>query len=97
MTREEAIARLKTSQDALKQAGVEHLYLFGSTARGEARADSDVDLFFDYGREDFGIFDLMDVRELVANILPGRTDMIPRDGLHPVLRKSIEMSALQVF
>jgi carbonic anhydrase len=34
----------------LRQLGVEHLYLFGSTARGEAREDSDVDLFFDYER-----------------------------------------------
>jgi predicted nucleotidyltransferase len=34
----------------LKQLGVQHLYLFGSTARDEARADADVDLFFDHER-----------------------------------------------
>ena len=68
MTRDEAIARLKQSESMLKQAGVTHLYLFGSTVRDEARPDSDVDLFFDYEREDFGIFDLMDVKELAADI-----------------------------
>jgi uncharacterized protein len=92
MTRDEAIARLKKSEDDLKRAGVTHLYLFGSTVRDEARPDSDVDLF-----ESFGVFDLMDVKELAAAILGTKTDMIPRDGLHHVLRKRIEASAIQVF
>jgi len=48
MDRNAAMARLKAHEAELKQLCVEHLYLFGSTARGEAREDSDVDLFFDY-------------------------------------------------
>ena len=97
MTRNEAIQRLKQSETELKDAGVTHLYLFGSTARGEAGPDSDIDLFFDYDREDFGAFALMDVRELATKILDGKTDMIPRDGLHRTLRARIEASAIQVF
>lgn len=97
MTRDEAIARLKESEPNLKKAGVTHLYLFGSTVRDEARPDSDVDFFFDFERDDFGIFDLMDVKDLAAEILGRETDMIPRDGLHHLLRDRIEASALQVF
>jgi predicted nucleotidyltransferase len=97
MTRDEAIARLKQSESVLKEAGVTHLYLFGSTVRDEARPDSDVDLFFDDEREKFGLFERMDVKELAANILGTKTDMIPREGLHHVLRQRIESSALQVF
>jgi predicted nucleotidyltransferase len=97
VTREEAITRLRRSQADLKKAGVTHLYLFGSTARDEAGPESDVDLFFDYEREDFGIFELIDVKELAAEILGTRTDMIPRDGLHHLLRQRIEASALRVF
>jgi predicted nucleotidyltransferase len=97
MTRDEAIGRLKKSEDELKRAGVKHLYLFGSTARNESRPDSDVDLFFEYGPEDFGVFDLIDVKELAARIIGTKTEMIPRDGLHHVLRARIEESALQVF
>jgi predicted nucleotidyltransferase len=48
MKRDEAISRLKQHEADLKRLGVEHLYMFGSTARGEAKDDSDVDLFFDY-------------------------------------------------
>jgi len=97
MTRDEAIARLKTSEQKLRNAGVKHLYLFGSTARGEAHPNSDVDLFFDYAREDFGMFDLLDLRTLAAEILETKADVIPRDGLHRVLRDRIEASAVQVF
>ena len=97
MTRDEAMRRLKQSEADLKRAGVTHLYLFGSTVRDEARPDSDVDLFFDFDREDFGIFDLMDAKALASEILGAKTDLIPRDGLHHVLRRRIEASALQVF
>ena len=48
MERSAALARLKQHEAELKRLGVEQLYLFGSTARDEARADSDVDLFFDH-------------------------------------------------
>ena len=48
MKRDEAISRLTQHEADLKRLGVEHLYMFGSTARGEAKEDSDIDLFFDY-------------------------------------------------
>jgi len=47
MERDAVITRLQEHEAELRQLGVEHLYLFGSSARGEAREDSDVDLFFD--------------------------------------------------
>ncbi len=56
MERSEVIAKLKQNEAELKQLGVEHLYLFGSTARGEAREDSDVDLFFDHPEGSLGVF-----------------------------------------
>src|SRR6516165_5138131 len=97
MKREDAIAILKEHETELRQLGVEHLYLFGSTARGEAREDSDVDLFFDHERGTLGLFRLMDVKELAASILGRNTDIMTRVSLHPGLREWIEASALQVF
>jgi len=97
MDRTAAITKLKEHQAELKQLGVEHLYLFGSTARGEAREDSDVDLFFDHPLGSLGLFELMDVKDAAARILGRKTDIMTRRSLHPVLRERIEASALQVF
>jgi hypothetical protein len=97
MERAEAIARLKAHEVELRRLGVEHLYLFGSTARDDAHGDSDVDLFFDHERGKLGLFQLMDVKERAAEILGCKADIMTRRSLHPVLRKRIEASAVQVF
>ncbi|MBS0642128.1 MAG: nucleotidyltransferase domain-containing protein, partial [Proteobacteria bacterium] len=67
------------------------------TVRGEARPDSDVDLFVDYERGRFNLFDLMDVRERASDILGCKADVTTRDSLHRLLRSKIEASALQIF
>ena len=97
MERAAAIARLKEHEAEFKRLGVQHLYLFGSTVRGEARQDSDVDLFFDHPVGSLGLFELMDVKETAARILGRKTDIMTRRSLHPMLRERIESSALQVF
>jgi uncharacterized protein len=97
MHRDDAIAKLKQHEAELRRLGVKHLYLFGSTARNEAREDSDVDLFFDYERGKLGLFELMDVKEETSRILGRKADIMTRDSLHKVLRSRIEASALQVF
>ena len=97
MSREEIIRRLRDRQAELKQLGVEHLFLFGSVARGEARDDSDVDLFFDHPEGSIGLIELIDVKQAAARILGRKTDIITRRSLHPLLKQRIEASALQVF
>lgn len=97
MKRSVAIAKLKQHEPELKQLGVEHLYLFGSTARDEARDDSDVDLFFDHERGKLDLFQLMDVKEFTARILGCKAEIMTRASLHPVLRGRIEALAVRVF
>jgi predicted nucleotidyltransferase len=97
MERSDAIAIFRAHESELKQLGVEHLYLFGSTSRGEARADSDVDLFFDHPKGSPGLYELMEVKETAATILGCKADIMTRRSLHPVLRQRIENTAQQVF
>jgi predicted nucleotidyltransferase len=84
INRDGAIARLKEHEAELRRFGVEHFYLFGSTARGYACAD--VDLFFDYPRGELGLFRLMDVKDPAARILSRQADIMTRASRHPVLR-----------
>jgi uncharacterized protein len=97
MGRDEAINRLRAHEAELKRLGVARLYLFGSTARGEATESSDVDLFFDYEKGKFGIFELMDVKEYAASILGRPADIMTRDSLHKMIRQHVEASAVRVF
>jgi predicted nucleotidyltransferase len=97
MTRADAITRLQRHQADLKRLGVLRLYMFGSTARGDATDTSDVDLFFDYQKGKLGLFDLMDVKACAASILGRKADIMTRDSLHTTLRQHIEDTAVRVF
>jgi predicted nucleotidyltransferase len=98
MNRIEAIDRLKRHTEALKALGATSLYLFGSSARDEARPDSDLDLFVDYDpQRAFSLIDLIDIKLFLEDELGMTVDITTRDSLHPMLRKDIEESAVQVF
>ena len=98
MTRTEAIQKLKQCADAVKARGATSLYLFGSTSRGEAARDSDLDLFVDYDpAKKFSLVDLVDIKLLLEQELGIEVDVTTRDSLHPMLRNEIERTAVRVF
>jgi len=97
MRRDEVIAILKRHEPEARALGVRSLYLFGSTARDEARTDSDIDVFVDYEIERFGLIELARLGNRLSEILGQPADVGTRDGLHPALRATIEREALRVF
>ena len=98
MQREEAIARLKAAEPDIRARGVRSLYLFGSVARDEAEASSDIDVFVDPDPAvRFGFDEFMGVYELLQDRLGGKIDYTTRDGLHRRLRPDIEKTAIRVF
>jgi predicted nucleotidyltransferase len=98
MNKDEAIASLKRHAEAIRALGATSLYLFGSIARGEATANSDLDLFVDYDRDGrFNAFDLVGIKLLLEDKLGLQVDVTTRDSLHPMLREGIEQSAARVF
>lgn len=97
MDSETVIRTLRAHEAELRAEGVSHVYLFGSVARGEADEKSDVDLFFDYDDPTFSLFDLMRVKERLAEILATKVDAMTRDSVHRRVRKEVEAEAIQVF
>jgi predicted nucleotidyltransferase len=91
------IATLRAHEAEFRWLGVQRLFSFGATARDEAGSDSDVDLFFDDPRGEFGLYELMDVKEAAARILGRDTDVMTRDSIHKALRARIETEAVPVF
>jgi len=98
MKRTEAISKLQGYTDAIRAMGATSLYLFGSTARDDAHDASDLDLFIDYDPSSrFNAFDLVGIKQFLEDELRVSVDVTTRDGLHPVLRRDIEQSAVRVF
>ncbi len=96
--RAEVIERLHTHEGELRDLLVTSLYLFGSAARDEIMAESDVDVFIDFDRAlPFSLIDQIRIQRRIGYLLGRFADMTTRGGLHPELRSEIEASSLQVF
>ena len=97
-SRAEVIEWLRAEEAAIRALGATALYLFGSAARDEMTADSDVDLYFDYPRDDgFDYYALCDMERLAEAVTGREVDLATRYGLHPELRDRIESTAIKVF
>ncbi len=97
MTRADIITALRNQAPDIRALGATSLYLFGSAARGEARDDSDIDLFVDYDPDKFSFVELIRLRERISHVLGRPADLTTREGLHPLLRPDIEAEAVKVF
>ena len=98
MKRNQIIDRLRDNADAMRGMGATALYLFGSTARGERTAGSDVDLFIDYDENArFSLLDLVGIKQFLEEAIAVEVDITTRDSLHPMLKDDIERAAYRVF
>lgn len=98
MTRDEATAELVCRAETLRQRGARAAFVYGSTARNEARDDSDIDIFIDVepGRK-FSLLDLVGMQRYLAEELGVAIDLTTRSSLHPKLRAQIEREAIRIF
>jgi uncharacterized protein len=98
MDRAQAIDQLKAYAETVRSMGATSLYLYGSTARDEAKADSDLDVFIEYDRASrFNALDLVGIKQFLEDHLGIGIDITTREGLHPRLRDRIERSSIRVF
>ena len=102
MSSEEIIAKLRAHEHELRAAGVTSLALFGSSARGEQREDSDVDVVVrltDEARQGgfayFGRIDSLSRR--LAEILERPVDIVAEPIQKDRLRQAIEKDRIVAF
>jgi predicted nucleotidyltransferase len=77
----------------LLSLGAKNVRLFGSVARGDDRADSDVDILIDAG-PNVGLFALGQMRSEAEGILGCKVDIVLADGLKPDLSERVLAEAI---
>ena len=77
---------------------VRELAIFGSLARGEERADSDVDVLIDL-RSDarVGLVAFQRMRDELAALFGRPVDLVTRDGLNRHIRDEVLREALTLY
>lgn len=97
---DQAIAVLQNKQSRIhtriqqyfqSQSKISKAWLFGSFARGESSASSDIDILIDVPPEiAFTLFDLAEVKEHLQNILNRKVDVVMLNGLKPGIKERIK-------
>lgn len=91
------IASLRAHEGELRREGIRRLSLFGSVARGDAEADSDVDLAAELEPDaHIGLFRLTALESRLSEILGQRVDLVaePAEGR---LRSNMDRDRRRVF
>jgi predicted nucleotidyltransferase len=92
------IEKLREHEAELKAAGIVRLSVFGSVARGDATAQSDVDLMGDFDRaKNLTVFDMAGLEVRLADILGTPVDLADRRMLKAPVRAKAEREAVLAF
>jgi len=105
MNTEDVLNTLRQLKPVLKKEGITLLGVFGSYARGDYTAQSDVDILYDIDdpkkfAQKFGGFaafsHLEKLRDMIADTLNRKVDFVARRGLNSVGEKYILKDMLYV-
>jgi uncharacterized protein len=97
-TLDEALRRLRASRAELERAGVRHVAVFGSFARGDDRPDSDIDLLVSlHSDARIGLFGYGRIADAFDRILGRPVDLAHNGSLKKALQSEIERAAVHAF
>jgi len=89
---------LRAHETDLRQLGVAHAAVFGSVARGDASAESDIDVLVDLDEDrPMGIFEYARLRFYISELFDRPSDVVNRRTLKLLLRADILDDAIHAF
>lgn len=88
---EQVIATLRAREPELRQAGIRRLSLLGSVARGDAEAESDVDLAVEFDpAAEMDLIRLVALERRIGETLGRPVEILPEPIENPRLRANVE-------
>lgn len=87
-SRENVLSLIEQNHAALKKLGVRRLGLFGSCARGEATAESDLDFVVEFSDKSFDVY--MDLKSFLEDLFKSRVDLVTISSIKPRLLPIIQ-------
>ena|ERR1035438_8955788 len=98
MDKARIIATLRQHEEELRSSGIMHLALFGSVARGEASAQSDIDLMAEFdGAKRLSLLKVVGLQNRLTDILGAPADLAQTRMLKPEVRERAAREAVVVF
>ncbi|HEY1224582.1 MAG TPA: nucleotidyltransferase family protein [Brevundimonas sp.] len=98
MTRDQILSVLRNHRGELEARGVTHAALFGSMARNEGRADSDIDILVEIDpTAPIGVWGYSDVILFLQGLFDQAVDVAQREALRPHVRPGAERDAVYAF
>jgi uncharacterized protein len=98
MDRHDIIAQLKKNRATLQALGLKRMSLFGSTARGEASQESDVDLAVTLDKNaKIDLFRFAAISEQLSLLLNTHVDLVVEPARNPRMQAMIERDRLRVY
>jgi len=96
LSRQNVIEMLLNHQQQIQAFSVKTLFLFGSVARDEAGADSDVDLLVEFEKP-VGLFTFIELKDYLEEILNCSVDLGTPQSLRPYLKDIVLREAVRAF
>jgi uncharacterized protein len=96
LQKENVLALLNSNKPSLKEFKVKSLLIFGSVARDEANAESDVDLLVEF-EQTIGLFTFVRLQRYLEKILGCKVDLGTPDSLKEDLREVVLKEAIRAF
>ena len=98
MTRDAVIATLRAHEALLRRRGVRRAALFGSTARDEATADSDLDILVEIDPSArIDLYDYVGITQYIAELFTAPVDVVDHAMLVEPVRRTAERDAIYAF
>lgn len=88
----EILSVIAQHRDRIRDYGVRRLGLFGSCARGDATASSDLDFVVEFENKSFDAY--MDLKLFLEGLFDSRIDLVLIDAIKPRLGEAILREAV---